>query len=198
MLIVIRSSLPAKDVGALIAMAKAEPGKLSFGSAGKGSPHHLLQELFKQKTGTDYTHIPFKGGAPAILELSAGRLDISISNFGSVAPHVEAGRLRVLGVSSAQRVPRYAQVPTLKEAGGPEMDVAAWQGVLAPKGTPKAIIDRLNKEIVAILNSQKVIDSLGDNGVQAIPSTPAEFAAFIRSERALWEPLIRSWNISLD
>lgn len=198
LMLTIRASLPAKNIAELIALAKADPGKLTFGSAGKGSPHHLLQELFKQRTGTEFTHVPYKGGSPAVAELVAGRLDISVTNWGSVTGHVDAGRLRVLAVSAAQRSPRQPQIPTIKESGGPEMDVVAWQGVLAPKGTPKAIIDRLNAEIVAVLRSQKVTDTLGEAGIQTAPSTPAEFAALIRSERALWEPLIRGWKISLD
>ena len=198
LMITVRASLPAKNVAELIALAKNDPGKLTFGSAGKGSPHHLLQELFKQRTGTEFTHVPYKGGSPAVAELVAGRLDISVTNWGSVAGHVDAGRLRVLAVSAAQRSPRQPQVPTIKESGGPEMDVVAWQGVLAPKGTPKAIIDRLNTEIVTVLRSQKATDALGEAGIHTAPSTPGEFAALLRSERALWEPLIRSWKITLD
>ena len=198
LMITVRASLPARSIAELIAVAKAEPGKLTFGSAGKGSPHHLLQELFKQRTGTEFTHVPYKGGSPAVAELVAGRLDISVTNWGSVAGHVEAGRLRVLAVSAAQRSPRQAHIPTIREAGGPEMDVVAWQGVLVPKGTPKPIIDRLNAEIVAVLRSQKATDALGEAGIHSAPSTPAEFAALLRSERALWEPLIRTWNITMD
>ena len=198
LMITVRASLQAKNIAELIAIAKADPGKLTFGSAGKGSPHHLLQELFKQRTGTDFTHIPYKGGSPAVAELVAGRLDISVTNWGSVAGHVEAGRLRVLAVSAGQRSPRQPQIPTVREAGGPDMDVVAWQGVLVPKGTPKPIIDRLNAEIVAVLRSQKATDALGEAGIHTAPSTPAEFAALLSSERALWEPLIRSWKISLD
>ncbi len=198
LLVVVRASLPVKNIAELIALARAEPGRLSFGSAGKGSPHHLLQELFKQRTGTEFTHIPYKGGPPAIPELVAGRLDIGVTLWGSVAGHVEAGRLRVLATTAAQRSPRQPQIPTMRESGGPEMDVVAWQGVLAPGGTPKEIIDRLNTEIVAVLRTQKTIDTLGEGGINTAPGTPAEFAALIRSERALWEPLIRGWKISLD
>jgi tripartite-type tricarboxylate transporter receptor subunit TctC len=198
MLIVVRASLPVQNITELIALAKADPGKLTFGSAGKGSPHHLLQELFKQRTGTDFTHVPFKGGTPAVAEIAAGRLDITVSNWGSVAGHVSAGRLRVLAVSTAQRSPRQDHIPTIKEAGGPEIDVAAWQGVLAPKGTPRAIVERLHAELIAVLKNQKVVDTMGDSGMVATPSSPADFAAFIKSERALWEPLIKSWKISLD
>ncbi len=198
MLIVVRASLPVQNITELIALAKADPGKLTFGSAGKGSPHHLLQELFKQRTGTDFTHVPFKGGTPAVAEIAAGRLDITVSNWGSVAGHVSAGRLRVLAVSTAQRNPRQDHIPTIKESGGPEIDVAAWQGLLTPKGTPRVIVDRLNAEILAALKNQKVVDTMGDSGMLATPSTSAEFATFIRSERALWEPLIKSWKISLD
>ena len=198
LMITVRASLPAKNIAELIALAKDDPGRITFGSAGKGSPHHLLQELFKQRTGTEFTHVPYKGGSPAVAELVAGRLDISVTNWGSVAGHVDAGRLRVLAVSAAQRSPRQPQIPTIKEVGGPEMDVVAWQGVLVPKGTPKAIIDRLNTEIVAVLRLQKATDALGEAGIHTAPSTPAEFAALLKSERSLWEPLIRSWKITLD
>lgn len=197
-LLVVTPSFPAKSVSELVAMAKAQPGKLSYASSGNGSAQHLAAELFKMRTGTDIQHVPYKGGALAVADVAAGHVPFYFGNMSSALPQVRAGRVRALAVTSPQRSPAAPEIPTMAEAGVTGCEISEWNALLAPAGTPPATIDRLNVELVKILRRDDIKAKFADLGAQTIGSTPAELAAFLRAEQAKWAEVVKAAAIKIE
>ena len=179
-LLVVTPSFPAKTVAELVAMAKAEPGKLSYASSGNGSAQHLAAELFKLRTSTDIQHVPYKGGSLAVADVAAGHVPFYFGNMSAALPQARAGRVRALAVTSPQRSPAAPEVPTLAEAGVSGCEISEWNALLAPAGTPPATIERLHVYIANILATDEIKAKFADLGAQPIGSTPTEFTAFLR------------------
>jgi tripartite-type tricarboxylate transporter receptor subunit TctC len=196
--LVVNPRLPVTSVGDLVALAKAKPGKLNYGSSGIGGLSHLSGALFAALAGIELTHIPYKGGAPAMQDVIGGQIDMLFSTLLQSHAHIEAGKLRPLAVTTAKRSPAAPQLPTMIEAGVPGFEVAGWYGVLAPAGTPPTIIAKLNKEIVRILRLPDVREHLATDGSEPVGSTPEEFAAHIRSEVAKWRKVIVDADIKAE
>jgi tripartite-type tricarboxylate transporter receptor subunit TctC len=194
-MLVVNPSVPAKNVKELIALAKQKPGKLNYSSAGIGSPFHIAAELFKETADVNIVHVPYKGGAPAILDAVGGQVDMSFANLVAVLPMVKSGQLRALAVTSAKRSSAAPDVPTMAEAGLPGYDFSSWFGVLAPAGTPHDIVVKLNKEIIKALKDPDVEKQLTEQGADLIASTPEEFDSYLKSETTKWGKVIRAAGI---
>ena len=197
-LLVANPGVPFNDVRGLIAYARANPGKLNYASTGNGTSNHLSFELFKAMTGAQVTHVPYKGSAPAVTDLIAGQVQVMFDNTPNVLPHVRAGKLKALGVSSRQRSQFAPDVPTVDEAGVPGYDVAVWFGVLTVAGTPPEIVKRLNAEMVKILTSPEVKERITKSGVDVVASSPEHFSSFLRSEVSRWAKVVQEANIKAD
>jgi tripartite-type tricarboxylate transporter receptor subunit TctC len=197
-LLAVTLSLPVNSVPELVAYAKKNPDQLSFASTGSGSSIHVGMELFKLMTGTRMLHVPFKAAVVALTDLTAGRVQVMADNINSIGPHVKAARLRGLAVTSAKRVPAFAELPTVAEAGVPGFDVAAWAGVIVPNGVPKAIVTRLNAEMNQALAAPAVADKLPELGLQVAGGTPEQFAAHIRKEAARWADVVKRSGAKLE
>jgi len=197
-LMAITLSVPAQSVQELIAYAKKNPDKLLYASTGNGSSVHVGMELFKLLTGTQMLHVPFKAAVTAITDLTAGRVHVMADNINSIGPHVKAGRLRGLGVTSAKRVPAHADLPTIAEAGVPGFDVSAWAGVIVPAGVPKPIVARLNTEVNKVLVAPGVADKLPELGLIVAGGTPEQFGAHIRKEAARWADVVKRAGVKVD
>ncbi len=193
--LVVHRSVAVSSVPELIAVLKAKPGQIAYSSAGIGSPNHLAAELFKLRANVDALHVPYKGGGPAALAVLSGEVKILFGSFASSLPHVRAGTLRALAVSGPKRSAEVPELPTLQEVGFPGFDVQAWYGVLAPARTPKAIVTRLNHDLRQILAQPAVVEGLKREGLEPSGTTPEEFAAYIRAEKALWAKVIRNAGI---
>jgi tripartite-type tricarboxylate transporter receptor subunit TctC len=189
--LVVPPSLPVKSLKELIAMAKAQPGKVIYASGGSGSAPHLIGEVFRTRSGADFLHVPYKGSTPAKIDLMAGRVQVFFTGVPSVVSELKVGTLRALGVTSAKRSASLPDVPTIAEAGVPGFDVSPWFGVLGPARTPSAIVTRLHTEFVKALHAQNVRDTMLRNGFNSVGSTPQEFATFIAAERVQWAEAIR-------
>ncbi|NDP42504.1 MAG: tripartite tricarboxylate transporter substrate binding protein [Aromatoleum sp.] len=196
--LVINPSLPVNSVKELIAYAKANPGKLSFGSGSNGSAGHLAGELFKVDAGVDMVHIPYKGGAPAMQGLLAGDTQLMFDNLANSMPQVKAGKLKALAVTTGQRSKMVPELPTMAEAGVPGFDIATWFGLLAPAGTPPEVIARWNADVVKILNAQDMRERLTAQGAEAAPTSPAEFAVFIGRELAKYARIVKLSGAKVD
>jgi tripartite-type tricarboxylate transporter receptor subunit TctC len=194
-IVVANPSLAANNVQELIALAKAEPGKLNFASVGTGSPGHIAGELFKLKTGTDMVHVPYKGGGPAVTDTIGGQVQLLFVSMPAAWQFVKAGRLKAIAVTSAKRSLTAPDVPTIAESGVRDFVVDSWYGALAPAKTPPAIVARLNAAFVKVLANPQVKEKLFAQGAEAAPSTPAEFERLIKDELAKWEYVIRAANI---
>jgi tripartite-type tricarboxylate transporter receptor subunit TctC len=175
----------------LIALAKTQPGNINFGSSGNGSSPHLFGALFMSMTNINMTHIPYRGSGPSTTELISGQVSVGFPGIATGLPHIKAGRLRVLAVTSARRSPQMPDVPTIAESGVPGYDAALWLGIVVPQGTPKAIVDKLNTEINSVLQMPDVKNGYAAIGFDAGGSTSETFAAFIKSEYAKWVKLVR-------
>jgi tripartite-type tricarboxylate transporter receptor subunit TctC len=197
-LLVVHPSLPARTVRQLIALAKERPGQLLFASAGNGTPPHLAAELFKHMTGTDIVHIPYKGNAQAMTDLIAGQVSLSFPTIPSALPHVQAGKLRALGVTSARRSSALPEVPAIAEAGVPGYEGSAWYGVLAPAGTPQGIIGRLENELRNTLRLPELRDKLIAQGLEPVANTSAEFAAIIALEITKWSKVVAASGAKVE
>ena len=192
--LVVHPSLPAKTVTELVKHARANPGKLNYSSSGIGSPIHMTTELFNIATDTKMTHIPYKGMGAAYADLVGGRINLSFATIISSQPHVNGGRLRALAVSPAKRAPAMPDIPTLQEAGV-KVVVVNWYGLVAPKGTSKAVIDRVVAETVKAVRSPEMQKRLVADGSEGVGGTPAEFAKHIRDEHAMWAKVIKQAGI---
>ena len=191
-------SLPAKSIREFIALAKARPGQLSFASPGSGTPHHLAGELLKTTAGIDMAHIPYKGAAPAVIDLMGGQVPVGFVSLPAALPHVKAGKLTALGITTSKRSAIAPEIATFAEAGLAGYDLENWYGALAPGGTPKEIVDRLNAEIVRALQLPDVKERLYSQGFEIHTSTAEEFAAFIRSEIVKWAKIVKASGAKVD
>jgi tripartite-type tricarboxylate transporter receptor subunit TctC len=196
--LVVSASSPFHSVQDLINAAKANPGKLAFGSGSIGSAGHLAGELFKIKTGTDITHVPYKGAAPATQALLAGDIAFIFDNLASAMAQVKGGKERALAVTTAKRSALAPELPTMAEAGVPGFDISTWFGLLAPAGTPQDVIAKWNVEVVKILNSPEMKAKLQQQGAEAAPMTPAEFAAFIAAEVPKYAEIVKASGAKVD
>jgi len=193
--LVVHPSLPAKTVKELVALAKARPGEIAFASSGTGTLPQLSMELFLVMTGTKMLHVPYKGPGPGLLDLLAGRVSAMTTSITAAFPHVRSGRMRMLGVTTARRVPVVPDVPTIAEAGVPGYEAVQWWGLLVPAGTPADIIARLHKEAVAVMTTQSIRERFEREGMAVVAGTPQEFAAYIRSETEKWAKIVKSAGI---
>jgi len=197
-LLVVTPSLPAQSVAELIALAKAQPGKLSYGSSGNGTAQHLAAELFKARTGADIQHVPYKGGGPALVDVAAGHVQMLFGNMSSALPQAQAGRVRAMAVTSPKRSPAAPDVPTIAESGVPGYDMYEWNALLAPAGTPAAVIQRLQQEAAKALQLPDVAARLATLGAEPVGSTPEAFASFLRTELAKWADIVKTADIKAE
>lgn len=181
-LLVVNASVQANNLKELIALAKKEPGKLTFGSAGVGQSNHMSGEVMKQMAGIDIVHVPYKGSAPALTDLLAGNISMMFVDALSAAPHVKSGKIKVIAATGLNRSPALPDYPTLNESGLPGFNGNSWLGIVLPGNTPAPVVEKLSKEIAAVLNSPEIKQSLISKGVEPVGSTPAEFKAFIDTE----------------
>jgi tripartite-type tricarboxylate transporter receptor subunit TctC len=191
-ILVIHPGLPAKNLKEFIELARANPGKYNYASAGTGSGTHLAAELLKLQTKIDIVHVPYKGTGPALTDLLGGQINMMVSTFASALPHVKSGRMRALGVTTAKRSPATPDVPTLIEGGVAGYDYSTWYGLLAPCGTAKVIIDQLNATNRKLLARDDIRQKLESQGVDPIVNTPAEFAAYVKSETEKWGKVVKA------
>jgi len=191
LILAVHPSLPAHTVKELIALAKANPGQLSYSSSGVGGTPHLAGELFNSMAGVKMVHVPYKGSAPAMADLLGGHIQLTFDNMLTVLPQVKAGKLRGLAVTMTTRSPLAPELPTVAEAGLKGFEVKSWNGVVVPTGTPKEIIARLNGEIVRILRQPDLREKFLVQGVELVPTTPEEFGAFIKQDIAKWAKVIQ-------
>jgi tripartite-type tricarboxylate transporter receptor subunit TctC len=198
LMLVVHPSVAAKSVQELVALAKANPGRLTYGSGGVGSTPHLCAELFKSATGIDAVHVPYKGGAPALNDLVGGQLSFMIENVPGTLPFVKGGKLRALAITSARRSPLEPALPTLAEAGVPDYEVVGWNGLFAVAGTPPEIVARLHAEVGRVLRLAEVRERLAALGAEPVGGTPEAFGAFLRAERARWGRIIREKGIRAE
>jgi tripartite-type tricarboxylate transporter receptor subunit TctC len=197
-ILVVHPSLPVRSAKDLIALAKTRPGQITYASSGNGSGGHLAMELFKNMTGTNLLHVPYKGGGPALVDLLAGHVQVLFSTQLAAAQHIQSGRIRALGVSTARRSVGLPDMPTLAEVGVPGYDAGVWYGVLAPAGTPRELVMRWNAEIVKALKNPELRTFLVTNGIEPIGSAPEELSRQIRSEIAKWAKVIKDAKVRVD
>jgi tripartite-type tricarboxylate transporter receptor subunit TctC len=197
-LLVVNPQLPVKSVAELIALAKSQPGKLSYASTGNGSSNHISMELFKSMAGVDILHVPYKGSAPAVTDLLGGQVTVMFDNVPNVLPQVKAGRLRALGTSGTKRTPLAPDVPTVSEAGVPGYEVTVWFGLVAPAGTPREIVQKLNAEVTKILAMPDVRERFLAQGVEPVGSTPEQFGDHIRSQMAKWAKVVHDAGVKAE
>lgn len=197
-LLEVHPSVPARSVAELVALAKQKPGQLNYWSSGSGSAPHLSMELLMSMTGITMIHVPYKGGGPAFPDFLAGRVQVTFTTYGSTGEHVRAGRLRALAVSSARRTKVMPELPTVAEAGVPGYESGVWYGLVAPRGTPRQMIARLNADAVATLNAADLGERLGALGMDIIGSTPEKFDATIKSEIPKWAEVIKRSGAKID
>jgi tripartite-type tricarboxylate transporter receptor subunit TctC len=198
LVLVVAPAVPAQSVADLVALGKAEPGKLTFASSGVGAAPHLAGELLKSRSGIDMVHVPYKGSAPAIADVAGGHVTMMIDSMPSSMSMVQAGSLKALGVSTAKRVAVMPDVPTIAESGVPGFDIATWYGVWAPAGTPGDIVAKLHAEITKALQHPEVREKLAGLGAEPVGSTPEAFDAFCRSELDRWAEVVRISAAKLD
>ncbi|MBC5768581.1 Bug family tripartite tricarboxylate transporter substrate binding protein [Ramlibacter albus] len=196
--LVVRNDLPVNNVREFIEYAKRNPGKVNYGSTGSGSSNHLTMELFMKMTGTKMAHIPYKGSAPAVTALLAGEIDALFDNVPNVVQHIKAGKMKVLGVSGLQRSVLLPDAPTVAEAAVPGFEVNVWFGMQVPAGTPKPVVDKLNRDMVTLLKEPDVVKRFRDQGVEVVASTPEQFSRLVQSEVTKWTQLIREANIRIE
>ena len=196
--LVVNPALEAKTVKEFLAYARANPGKLNYASPGNGSPHHLAMEMFKNRTKTFLTHIPYRGAAPALQDVMGGQVPCMFLDLAAGLPVITSGKVRALAIGSAKRVAALPDVPTLAEAGVPNTEVFAFQGILAPAGLPAAITARLNGDLNKAQLNPAVVKRMNDFGMEALPGTPEQFRAMARAESKRWGEIIKAAGVKLD
>ena len=197
-LLVVHPSLPVKNVGELIAFAKAKPGALNYASGGSGTSSHLLMEMFNQQAGVDTVHVKYKGTGPAIVDQLSGRIELAFSTAIAVLPYVQSGRLRALAVSTRERLPILRDVPTIAESALPDFEGGSWQGVVMPAGTPREHVNAASAQLVKILRAPDMKERIADMGGIPLGSTPEEFAAYMRAEEEKWARVARAAGVSTE
>jgi tripartite-type tricarboxylate transporter receptor subunit TctC len=196
--LVVHPSVPVKSVKELIALAKTKPGRLAMASGGTGSSNHLVGELFQSLTGAKFTHVPYKGGGPAGVDLMAGQVDLLFDQLSSSVGPLKSGRIRALAVTSAARTAVFPDIPTMKEAGVADFEVTNITGVLAPAGTSAEIIGRLNAAILKVLGSASVKERFAGLALEPAPSTPEQFSVYIKEDFARWTKVVKDASIKVD
>lgn len=196
--IVVNQALPVTTLAELIDYARARPGKLNFGSAGAGASSHLAGEALNDLAGLSMTHVPYKGGAPALTDLAGGQLDVMVIPLPEVINFIRSGRLKAVALASAQRSPLLPEVPTTREAGLPDFEVGSWYGLSAPAATPPQVLDALEAATIRALDTPEVVAAFEAQGIERIGSTRAEFAEFLRRETERWSAVIQKNNIKLQ
>ena len=196
--LVVRASLPVKSVPELVALAKSKPAALNYGSVGNGSQPHLAAEMFKQMAGVNFTHVPYKGAAPAITDLLAEQIDLAFLNAPPLLQHIQSGKLRALAVTTLKRARQLPDVPTLDELGLRGFDVATWYGITAPAATPKPVVEKLTAVISKVLTSPDVVAKLTSQGAEIFLLPPKEFADYLQADAARLTKLIKSANIQAE
>jgi len=191
-------SLPVASVRDLVALAKKRPGQLNFTSSGAGSSTHLTGELLKQRAGIAMTHINYKGSGPALTDVMAGFVEIMFENLPSALPFINANKLKVLAVTGKDRSPVVKSVPTLAESGFPGFDMVSWQALVAPAGTPRAVVDRLNAEVAKVLKTPEMKEKMTGLGTDIVANSPEQFAQYLREETAKWSKIVRDAGIKLE
>ena len=197
-IVVVHPSVPAKSVRELIAVARSRPGQLDFASSGSGSSAHLAGELFSNMAGIKMTHVPYKGGGPAVIALLGGQVSVGFATTPSVIQHVKSGKLRGLAVTGARRSPSAPELPTVSESGLPGFEVVGWYGLLVPSGTSREIISRLHSESMKLLKLPDVKERLDATGFEPIGTTPEQFGAYMRSEVEKWAKVVKAARIRAD
>ena len=198
LLLVVGPQVPAKNLEEFVAWAKAQPGGINYASAGAGSPHHLATELLRERTGLALNHVPYRGAAPALQDVIGGQLPFMLVDTASGYQHVASGKLRALGVASAQRVKTMADIPTLAEQGLTGFEAYAWQGLVVPAGAPPEMVAGLSKALLEALDSTSVKARMQALGVEPIPSTPDEMGRYAKAERERWGRVIKDAGVKLD
>ncbi len=196
--IAVNPQLPIRTLAELVAAAKKAPGKMNYGSAGNGSAGHLAMEYFKLQSGIDVVHVPYKGTGPMLADLLGGQTEMTFNGVPPIAGQIKSGKLRAIAVGSAKRVPSLPDVPTIAESGYPGFETSQWYGILVPAGTPKPIVDRLQKEIANALTHPETTKKIADDGALVVGNTPAEFAAFIAREEKRWGEVVRKAGIKAN
>jgi len=196
--LVVESALPVKDVRELIALAKSQPGKMNYASAGNGSTHQFCAELLKSSGGIDVVHVPYKGSTPGVQAVMAAEVSMMFANLTDIGSQIKSGKVRPLAVTTLQRAPLLPNVPTMVEAGVPDFEISSWFGLLAPAGTPAPIVARLNADMVKVLARADVKDTLGAQGLEVRSSTPEQFAAHIKSEIARFTRIAKAASIKAE
>ena len=196
--LVVTNALPANNLKELIGLAKAQPGKLSFASSGAGGSPHLAGELLKLRAGIDIIHVPYKGAAPALVDVVSGVVSMGFKTALSAIPHMQSGKLKPVAVAATKRLAQIPNVPTMVEAGLPDFEVSSWNGVLAPAKTPPEIIARLNQALVRILATQDVKERFAAQAAEPVGSTPEQFRAYIRSEIDKWAQVVKASGAKID
>jgi len=196
--LVVHPSLPVRNVQDLIALARAKPGELTIGSAGTGTPAHLAGEFFKSMSGVSLVHVSYKGAAAPVLEVMGGQIIMSIETISPLLPHIRAGKLKALGVTAKKRSSQLPAVPTIAESGFPDYEIVNWYGLLAPGGTPPAIVARLNQSLNQVLSRKDVRERLVNAGLEVVGSTPEEFRNFRATDFARWGEIVQKANIKFE
>ena len=196
--LVVHPALPANSVKELVALAKAKPGSLNFGSGGVGTPVHMAGELLKLAANIDIVHIPYKGAGPAFTDLLGGHLQLMFPTLQSAVPHIKSGRLRLLALTSEKRSPAFPDIPIMEEAGVPGVVTVAWFGLHAPKATPKSVIARVHDEAVNVLRDPMVKQRFSTEGADAVGSSPEQFARFVADEIAKWTKVVKDGGIKAE
>ena len=194
-LLVVHPSMGVATTRALIGQLKANPGKYNYGSSGVGGASHLAMALFESMAGVDAAHVPYKGGAPAVTDLVGGRISLMMANLTTALPHIRSGRLHGLGVGTKARSPLFPEMPTIAESGVPGYEANNWNGVVAPAGTPRAIVERLHREIAAVLKESVLLERMAASALEPIGDTPEEFARYLKSEADKWGKLVKTAGI---
>jgi tripartite-type tricarboxylate transporter receptor subunit TctC len=194
----VRNDLPVNNVKELLDYARKNPGKLNFGSTGSGSSNHLSMELLMRMTDTKMLHIPYKGSAPAVMAILSGEIDVYFDNIPNVLPHLKAKKMKAIAVTGVERSVLFPSIPTIAESGVPGYEVNVWFGMQLPAGTPKVLIERMNRDIVSVLKDPDVVKRFRDQGVEVTASSPAAFGQLIQSEIVKWTQVIKDANITIQ
>ncbi len=198
LVLVVNPSVPANTLQEFVALAKAQPGKFSYGSPGAGSPHHLAMEMFAQRAGIQLLHVPYKGGAPATQDLLGGTLPVMMADWATASQHIAAGKMRALASAGAKRSELAPNLPTIAESGYPGYEAWAWQGVVAPANTPPAVINTLNAAFIKVSNDPDVKKRMRDFGGEFVPGSAAEMQAYMKTETVKWAKIIKDGNITIE